>query len=114
MFDFNPTGEGRVYATNGRTITEFPRLATEPGLRLQVDEAHRRGLTIIGVMLFNCTHAYIFDWRNTLENNKWLGCQLEMRRQPGDYRGTENAILKPAKERTYTLQQFDRLLLGSG
>lgn len=113
VLDFNSTGEGQLAAKNGQTVTVYPRLST-PNLRNQVNDAKRRGLTILAVALYNCSYEYVYNWRATLQHRSWLGCKLEMARRPGEYAGTQHAILMPAKERTYTLAAFKLLLLGSG
>lgn len=111
--DFNPKGECQLAARNGETVTVYPRLSTDD-LRGQVNDARQRGLTVLAIALYNCSTRYVYAWRATLQNDAWLGCKLEMARRPGEYAGTQHAILMPAKERTYTLAAFKLLLLGSG
>lgn len=113
MLDWNVTGEAQVAAGDGQTITVFPRLSTDD-LRAQVNTARRRGLTVIAVALYNCSHEYVYDWRQTLQHKSWLGCKLEMVRKSGEFKGTQHAIIMPAKERTYTPAQFEMLLLRGG
>lgn len=113
MIDFNLTGEAQIAASDGQTVTVFPRLSTDD-LRSQVNDAQRRGMLVLAVALYNCSHEYVYDWRRTLQHSSWLGCKLEMARRPGEYRGTQHAVLMPAKERTYTLAQFEMLLSGRG
>lgn len=113
MFDFNPTGEGQIAASDGARVILYPRLASSE-LRGQFNDAHKRGLTILAVALYNCSHGYVYDWRATLQTKTWMNCKLVMARRPGEYENTQHALIMPAKEQVYTLAQFERFLLGSG
>lgn len=110
---FNSTGEAQVCASDGERVILYPRLSTD-SLRRQINNAHNRALYIVAIALYNCSNSYVYEWRRTLQHGSWLGCDLEMARKPGEYKNTQHAILFPACERIYTLEQFETLLLGSG
>lgn len=103
----NTTCEAQIAASDGRVVVISPRLDKDR-LRSQIDKAHERGLTVLAVALYNCHNGILYDWRSTLENRYWLGRPLAMVRKPGEYRNTQHAIMMPAEEREYTVDEFRR------
>lgn len=107
---FNPTGEFQLIAQNDRERVQTAILSTGE-LRNVVDDMRARGLVILAICLLNCQTNYVYEWRRDLQSRTWLNCRLTMIRRRGEYKGTQHAIIMPAKERTYTLAQFEMLLL---
>lgn len=111
MLDFNPTGEYRLAASDGRRIIMSSRQSTL-NLRRSVNDATERGLTVLAVCLYNCSDSYIYEWRNTLQTRTWLNCRLKMARRRGEYARTQDALILPAREQRYALGQFEQRFLG--
>lgn len=103
----NVTCEAQIAASDGRVIVVSPRQSKDY-LRSQIDKAYERGLTVLAVALYNCHNGQLYDWRDTLENRHWLGRPLAMVRYPGEYQNTQHAIIRPAQERVYTVDEFQR------
>ena len=108
--DFNSKCECQIIASDGRRWTVYPRLASDD-LRQQIKTAQRLDLVVLFVALYNCSNDYVYEWHKDLQGKAWLNRKLTMTRRPGEYRGTQDVLYKPAVERRYSLAGLERLIL---
>lgn len=113
MIFLNEYAEQVVLAGDDKRRVLYPKLSTS-FMRTSIDDAHKRGLTIIAIVLYNCATSYVYDWRRTLQSKYWLGQKMTMTRRAGEYTGTQDAILLPARIREYSIPELRQMFLGGG
>lgn len=75
MLDFNTGARQHLLVTDNQRTWTTPRA---PTTRMRQSLNSVCGLTVIAVLLLDCSPSYVTDWKCTLENRYWLNTPIDV------------------------------------
>lgn len=75
MFNFNAGAQQHILATDGQSTVVTPRAATCNARR---SFNSIRGLTVVAMLLLNCSPSFVSEWRRTLSNRYWADTPVDV------------------------------------